>query len=119
MFAIVSGMWEITFYQNGRGDSLVYDFLVAKDRAVWSKSGRSFDAMRKYGPDLGMPYSRYLGGGLYELRIRAKNEVRIFYCVANKEKTIILLHAFKKRTQKIPLKELEIARRRQKELTDL
>lgn len=44
---------------------------------------------------------------LYELRIRAKESIRIFYA-----KTIegyLLLHVFKKKTQKIPKKELKIA----------
>lgn len=116
---MLGGMWEIAFYKNSRGDPLVYNFVAKQDKAVQSKAARSFTLMRQYGPDLGMPYGRYLGSGLYELRVRANNEVRIFYCTVAKRRIIMMLHAFKKRTQKIPAKELNLARKRQNELTEL
>jgi len=54
--------------------------------------------------------------GLFELRIRGKNVItRFFYCY-RKDKIIILLHAFIKKTQKIPNKELDIAIKRKKEI---
>ncbi len=59
---------------------------------------------------LGMPHAKMLGHGLYELRIRGKEELRIFYFF--KQKTIYLLHAFKKQTQKTPQKELDLAMQR-------
>ena len=34
-----------------------------------------------YGPDLGMPHTRAMGGGLFELRLKAKEGIaRVFYC---------------------------------------
>lgn len=62
-----------------------------------------------------MPHTRQMGDGLYELRVRGKQEVRIFYIFA-KGSTIYLLHAFQKKTQTTPKKELETARQRQGEI---
>lgn len=53
------------------------------------------------------PDAKKIDRNLYELRIRGQDAVRIFYT-----KTVtgyFLLHAFKKKTQKIPKKELKIA----------
>ena len=53
---------------------------------------------------------------LFELRIRGKdNIVRLFYCF-QKNRIIIVLHGFVKKTQKIPRRELELAIQRKKEI---
>ena len=39
---------------------------------------------------------------------------RVFFCIEGS--TMVLLHAFMKKTQKIPNSELEIARKRQKKV---
>lgn len=73
-----------------------------------------FDLLRIYGSQLRMPHAKQLGLGIYELRVRGKDEIRILY--GFKQKTIYLLHAFKKQTQKTPRKEVEIAQRRLTEI---
>ena len=109
--------YAIIFFKSSRGQELVKDFVRRQDRSTVSKAGRLIDMLGKYGPNLGMPYSRYLGDGLYELRIKAKNEVRIFYMCLTLQKVVVILHAFNKRTQKLPQKELLLARKRQKNWT--
>jgi len=53
---------------------------------------------------------------LFELRIRGRNNiVRLFYCYL-RGRVIIVLHGFIKKSHKIPLKELEIAKQRKKEV---
>ncbi len=111
--------WVIRFYTNSRGDELVQDFIRNQDKQTKSKISRSIDLINKYGPDLGLPHSRYLGDGIYELRIRGKNEVRIFYIIIVNDLEVIFLHAFKKRTQKMPRREYIIAKERRDILTIL
>jgi len=67
---------------------------------------RYSDRMEVYGPDLGMPHTRAMGEGLI---------ARVFYCTMVGRK-IVILHQFIKKTDKTPSKELEIARRRLKEV---
>jgi len=72
--------------------------------------------MELYGPDLGMPHTRAMGEGLFELRLKsAEGIARVFYCTIM-GKRIVMLHQFIKKTDKTPPKELAIARRRLKEI---
>jgi phage-related protein len=72
--------------------------------------------MKQFGPNLGMPHSRAMGGGLFELRLKGADGIaRVFYCVLREER-IVMLHCFIKKTQATPKRELVIARRRQKEM---
>jgi phage-related protein len=72
--------------------------------------------MELYGPDLGMPHTRAMGQGLFELRLKAAEGIaRVFYCTIV-DRQIVMLHQFVKKTEKTPAKELEIARRRMKEV---
>jgi phage-related protein len=74
--------------------------------------------MEIYGPDLGMPHTRAMGQGLFELRLKAAEGIaRFFYCTIV-DRQIVMLHQFVKKTEKTPAKELAIARRRMKELTN-
>ncbi len=75
--------------------------------------------MEIYGPDLGMPHTRAMGEDLFELRIKAAEGIaRVFYCTAVVGRRIVMLHQFIKKSDKTPRRELEIARKRLKEVRD-
>ena len=77
---------------------------------------RYADRMELYGPDLGMPHTRAMGEGLFELRLKSVEGIaRVFYCTIM-GKRIVMLHQFIKKTDKTPPKELAIAKRRLKEI---
>ncbi len=61
---------------------------------------------------LGNIDSKSLGRGLFELRIVGPVNIRIFYCFHGD--TVYLLHGIIKKTQKIPKKEIEFARKMKK-----
>jgi phage-related protein len=72
--------------------------------------------MEIYGPDLGLPHTKAMGGALFELRIKAAEGIaRVFYCTIVGRR-IVILHQFVKKTDKTPAKELQVARRRMKEI---
>lgn len=79
---------------------------------------RYTDRMEVFGPDLGMPHTRGMGGGLFELRLKAAEGIaRIFYCtIVGRE--MVILHQFIKKTEKTPTRELATAKRRMKEIKD-
>ena len=57
---------------------------------------------------------RQIEGKLWELKIRIHgNQHRVFYIVL-KGNEMILLHAYLKKTQKAPVKEIEVAKQRMK-----
>lgn len=105
--------WTITYYS----ESLQNEVLDLPARFL-ARFLRYADRMELYGPDLGMPHTRAMGEGLFELRLKsAEGIVRIFYCTMI-GKRIVMLHQFIKKTDKTPSKELAIARRRLKEIND-
>jgi len=77
---------------------------------------RYTDKMEEYGSNLGMPHTKSIGDGLFELRIQGPDGIgRVFFCTQVGRK-IVMLHCFIKKTQKTPKKELDIAIRRMKEV---
>ena len=69
-----------------------------------------------FGPNLRMPHSRAMAGGLFELRPRGREGIgRVFYCFVVSRR-VVMLHAFVKKTQDTREQELRIARKRMKEL---
>ncbi len=76
------------------------------------------DLMLEFGSNLGMPHTKAIEGGLFELRVKGKEGIaRVFYCT-RVEKRIVMLHVFVKKTQKTPKKELKLAIQRMKEVLD-
>ena len=103
-------MWKILVFETPRGEKPVEEFIKSLDEETTAKIVHSIDLLEKHGPFLGMPHTRRLTRNVSEIRIRGKTEIRILYSVANRE--ILLLHAFKKQTQKTPAKEIDTAIRR-------
>jgi phage-related protein len=70
----------------------------------------------EFGWPVGMPLCRPLGGGLWEIRIDlpSNRTARVIFCIA--QGRMVLLHSFIKKTQKTPQSDLELARKRQKEI---
>ena len=72
--------------------------------------------MQVLGPHLGMPFTRPLGEGLFEVRAKGKEGIgRALFCTTAGQ-TIMILHAFIKKTQKTPQRDLDLARRRLREV---
>ena len=70
----------------------------------------------EFGPMLKMPHSRPLGDGLFELRPRGPEGIgRAVYCFLVGQR-VVVLHAFVKKTQATPERDLKLARRRMKEV---
>jgi len=77
---------------------------------------RILELLMEFGPNLRMPHSRAMGGGLFELRLQGREGIgRAFYCFVVGQR-IVILHAFVKKTKDTPEQELRIARKRMKEV---
>lgn len=107
--------WDIEYYKTPSGQDVIKDFIGKLQENTQAKLGRQLDLLEQYGNELGMPHAKALGGGLMELRVRGRQEVRVFY-VFVVGKRIYLLHAFVKKSQATPSKELSLARSRQAEI---
>ncbi len=59
---------------------------------------RLVELLMEFGPNIRMPYSRPMGGGLFELRPRGRGGLgRAFYCFVAGQR-VVILHAFMKKT---------------------
>lgn len=101
-------------FETHRGEKPIADFVKSLSESTIAKFTQAIDLLEKHGNLVRMPHSRQILKNIHELRIRGKEEVRIFYTF--KRENIYLLHAFKKKTQKTPIKELKIAIKRLDEI---
>ena len=108
-------MFNYIVYKDRRGRDLITEYiaeLAAKaktskaHRVELKKIVQYLDVLQAYGTRAGEPYVKHLEGDLWELR---PSDNRIIYAYWAKN-TFVLLHYFKKRTQKTPIKELERAK---------
>ena len=105
--------WRVTFYS-----AALEEEVLQLPAGFVARFLRYAERMEIHGPDLGMPHTRAMGEGLFELRLKAAEGIaRVFYCTLVGRK-IVILHQFTKKSEKTPRKELEIAKRRMKEVKD-
>ena len=102
-------IWQIRYH-----DEKLQDVILSFPAGLLARYLQLTDRMMQYGPDLGMPHTRAMGAGLFELRLKSQEGIgRVFYCTLVKRQ-VVMLHQFVKKTDKTPPKELAVARRRRK-----
>ncbi len=95
----------------------VEGFINDLDEITASRVIRSVDLLEKQGHLLDMPDSKSLGKGLFELRTQGKIKVRILY-IFHKNK-VYIIHGFVKKMWKISAKDIDYAKKIQKEIIGL
>ena len=102
--------WIVDFYDG------VEDAIVDMPPKIQARMLRLFELMEKHGANLGAPHTAPLSDGIFEIRAKAKEGIgRALFCYMKGER-ICILHAFVKKTQKTPKKELVLAIARLKEV---
>jgi phage-related protein len=91
--------------------------LLAMQPGFVARFIRYAERVERYGPNLGMPHTRAMGDGLFELRLKSPDGIaRVFYSPVSGQR-IVVLHHFVKKSPKTPPNEIAIARRRLAEST--
>lgn len=106
---------ELVFYQTGMGNQPVRDWLSGLDAAGRHEIGLDLQRVQYRWP-VGMPLVRPMGKGLFEVRtpLQDGTTAKVLFCFHGGE--LYALHGFIKKTQTTPAFELDIARKRQKEV---
>ncbi len=108
--------WLVERYERDDGESPVEDFVNALPAKVRAKVWAVVTHLEEVGDRAVGPISKPLGQGLFEFRVSSgRHEVRILYAF-RPQQWIVPLHGFLKKSQAIPARELEIARKRLREL---
>ena len=104
-------MWSILFF-NERVQREIEEWPVG----VYADFLRVTELLEEGGLDLRMPHSRPMKDGLFELRCKGSEGIgRAFYCTRVGQE-LIILHSIIKKTQATPARDLELARKRLKEV---
>ena len=104
-------MWEITYYNDQ-----VAKEIMALPLAIRARYFQLAHRIEQHGPNLGMPHTRALGNGLFEIRLRGREGIgRAFFCTVIGQR-IVILHSFVKKTQKTPKREIDKALQRLQEV---
>jgi len=106
---------ELVFYRSATGAEPVRDWLVGLDGEARRAIGLDLQRIQYRWP-VGMPLVRPMGRGLFEVRTALRGrEARVLFCFHAGE--LYALHGFIKKTPATPPADLELARRRQDEVT--
>ncbi|MBP8294032.1 MAG: type II toxin-antitoxin system RelE/ParE family toxin [Caldilineaceae bacterium] len=104
-------MWTVEYYS-----TQVEQAILDMPAGLLARYLRLTDMILEFGPNLGMPHTGALGEGLFELRVKGREGIaRVFFCTIQ-ERRVVFLHSFIKKTQKTPRQELEVARKRLREV---
>jgi phage-related protein len=107
----------LRFYRTSAGNEPVRDWL--KDLGRDSRLAVGGDLHRvQYRWPVGMPLCRPLGDRLWEVRTNLPNRTISRVVICFHEGVLVALSSFIKKTQKTPDDEMELAKRRKKEVED-
>jgi phage-related protein len=106
---------RVVFYRSESGNEPVREWLKAlstKDRQIIGADIKTVE----FGWPLGMPVCRSLGAGIWEVRsnLSGGRIARVLFSI--QDRRMFLLNGFIKKSQKTPLSEIELARKRLKEI---
>lgn len=101
---------QVIFAKSDGGRKYVADFIEKLDLEKINQTVHLIDLLSRYGHLIGNNYIKKIRGELYELRVPGKIQIRVLFTFDGQ--TVVLLHAFKKKSNRIPLKEIATAARR-------
>jgi len=105
--------WRVDFYTDDDGNQPVKDFILRESKAAIAEIIHVFKLLRINNIILGMPYVRKIDkSGLRELRIRHGSDLYRILFFTYTGRMFILLHAIKKKGDKIPAGDKYIAIKR-------
>lgn len=110
--------FDVEFFHKEDGQCPIKDFLLSLEKKKRAKLLRDLNLLEQRGNELREPYSKHLEDGIFELRNKQGNDItRVLYFFVVGQK-IILTNGFIKKTQKTPLREIELAKKYRNEYFD-
>jgi phage-related protein len=105
---------EIIFFETDFGEKPVEQFLDSLDSAPRAKVVWTLDLLRTQQIMPSRFWKKLAGSNLWEVRIEYAGNIYRLVAAFTKNNRVILLHAFQKKSQKMPRQDMEIAVQRQK-----
>ena len=103
--------FEIIFYKKSNGECPIEEFLMSLDSKMRAKVVGLLEILEEKGNLLREPYSTYVREDIFELRCQVGNNIiRVLYFFYYR-KSIVLTNGFTKKTQRLPEKQIKLARK--------
>ena len=110
------GAWRYVYYKTASGRVPVREFIDAQSAEVREKIVSDLQRLVRFNVRLGSPYvEKVTGRDFWELRTKMGGDIYRTFYFAHTGKKFVFLHAFQKKSQKAPRKELETAEERMKD----
>jgi phage-related protein len=104
-------VWNVVFFNNK-----VFKETLKFPKSILADFLHIVEMIENFGTSIGMPYTKAMGNGLFEIRAKGREGIgRSLFCTV-KDHKVIILHSFVKKTNKTPKQELELALKRMKEV---
>lgn len=101
---------NVQFFSQDSGKEPVREWLLKLSKEERMIVGQDIEIIQRKWP-IGWPFVDHLGDGIWEVRSTLENRIArvLFYIEKN---LMLLLHGFIKKTQKTPIQELNLAKKR-------
>ncbi len=106
---------ELAFFRSSSGNEPVRDWLIGLPTANRREIGLDLQRVQYRWP-VGMPLVRPLGKGLFEVRTPLPDGTTARVMICFHDGAVYALHGFIKKAQTTPAPDMEIARKRQKDV---
>lgn len=107
---------KVKFYQTTRNRCPIVDFIEKQPERDQAVILAVLSDINEFGFNAKGCQFRQLEGKLWEIKIKTPSGGYLLLYVTIDKASLFILHAFKKKTQKTPTKELNTARKRLKEI---
>ena len=101
----------VEFFEKSDGTYPAEEFILSQDLKMKSRLYRTLAVLETDGNNIREPYSKFLGDGIYEVRVQQGNNIArvLYFFVVNRK--IILTNGFIKKSQKTPKSEINKAKK--------
>ena len=101
---------QVRFYKTNTGNEPVREWLLSLSQEEKKTIGEDIKTVQ-FGWPIGMPVCRKVFKDLWEIRSNLHKKIaRVIFTIDGS--TIVLIHGLIKKTQKLPQKDLDIAKKR-------
>ncbi|MCH4891143.1 type II toxin-antitoxin system RelE/ParE family toxin [Acidaminobacter sp. JC074] len=111
-------MFDVVFYETRNGKCLVKEFLNLSDAKLRAKLVGILEILGEKCNLLREAYSKFIDDGIFEVRGKVGNDISRILFFFYYDGQIVLTNGFVKKTQKIPTKELKLAKKYRKDFIE-
>lgn len=105
----------VEFFEKNDGTSPAKDFVLSQNIKMRVKLFRTLELLEIKGNELREPYSKFLGDGIFEVRVKQGTNIsRVLYFFISGKK-IILTNGYVKKSQKTLPSEINLAKKYREE----